>query len=191
MQVEWWPIDRPKPYDKNARKIPQKAIDKVALSLRTFGWQQPISVDVKDVIVAGHTRLLAAQQEKHQKVPVVIAANLTPAQIRAYRIMDNRSHQETQWDDDILGLELGELKGLDLDLGLTGFDPRELDKLFGIEKAAPEAEMDRAEELLAKWKVERGQIWQIGRHPEFDVQELHESRGCCQKRLMQNPNRPD
>jgi len=120
MQVEWWQIDRPKPYEKNARKIPQKAIDKVALSLRTFGWQQPISVDVHDVIVAGHTRLLAAQQEKHTKVPVVIASNLTPAQIRAYRIMDNRSHQETEWDDDILGLELGELKALDLDLAFTG-----------------------------------------------------------------------
>ncbi len=160
MKVEWWPIDRPKPYDKNARKIPQKAIDKVALSLREFGWQQPISVDKHGVIIAGHTRLLAAKQEKHEKVPVVIASNLTPAQIRAYRIMDNRSHQETEWDDDILGLELGELKGLDLDLSFTGFDSRELDSML-LRRNEAEDELPPVPEIPTSVV---GDLWLMGDH---------------------------
>ncbi len=101
LKIEWWPIDRPKPYAKNARKIPQKAIDLVAKSLREFGWQQAIVCDAADVIIAGHTRLLAATQEGMTHVPVSVAAHLTPAQVRAYRLMDNRSHEESSWDLDI------------------------------------------------------------------------------------------
>ncbi len=166
LKIEWWPIDRPKPYAKNARKIPQKAIDLVAKSLREFGWQQAIVCDAQDVIIAGHTRLLAAKQEGMTHVPVSVAAHLTPAQVRAYRLMDNRSHEESSWDLDILGVELGELKGLDLGLEFTGFNSRELGKfnLDGDPAEAPDAQMDRAEELQQKWKVERGQIWEIGRH---------------------------
>jgi len=166
LKIEWWPIDRPKPYAKNTRKIPQKAIDLVAKSLREFGWQQAIVCDAADVVIAGHTRLLAARKEGMTHVPVTVAAHLTPAQVRAYRLMDNRSHEETSWDLDILGVELGELKGLDLNLEFTGFNSRELGKfnLDGNPAEAPEAQMDRAEELQAKWHVERGQIWEIGRH---------------------------
>src|ERR1019366_8638155 len=110
------------PYKQNARKIPQRAIDKVALSLKEFGWQQPIVIDKKGVIVVGHTRWLAAQQLGWTEAPVHVADNLTAAQIRQYRLMDNRSHEETAWDLDILGLELKEMKGLDIDLELAGFD---------------------------------------------------------------------
>src|ERR1700680_2054004 len=130
MEIQIWSLDRIKPYPRNARKIPQKAIDKVALSLERFGWQQPIVVDRKGVIVAGHTRWLAAKKLGWTEAPVHVASKLTPAQIRAYRLMDNRSHQESDWDLDLLGLELAELKELDLDLSLTGFDSRELDALL-------------------------------------------------------------
>jgi ParB-like chromosome segregation protein Spo0J len=79
MKIELWPIDKPIPYARNARKIPQSAIDKVAASIKEFGWRQPIVVDVNRVIVVGHVRLLAAKQLGEKKVPVHVATDLTPS----------------------------------------------------------------------------------------------------------------
>jgi DNA modification methylase len=130
LHVEWWPADRPIPYARNCRKIPQRAIDKVASSIQEFGWRQSIVVDKSGVIICGHTRLLAAQKLRCQVVPVHVAENLTPAQVKAYRLMDNRSHDETSFDLDLLGPELEELRGLDFDLKLTGFEDRELEEFL-------------------------------------------------------------
>lgn len=94
MQVEQWPIERPRPYERNARKINSAAIDKVARSIREFGWRQPIVVDADGVIIVGHARLLAAQKLNLAEVPVHVAAELTAEQVRTYRLMDNRSHDE-------------------------------------------------------------------------------------------------
>lgn len=118
------------PFARNARNIPQQAIDKVAASIQEFSFRQPIVVDKNGVIVCRHTRWLAAQKLGLKQVPVHVAENLTPAQIRAYRIMDNRSHEETSWDDDMLGLELLDLQGMGVDLELTGFDMGEIDDLL-------------------------------------------------------------
>src|SRR5271170_527758 len=112
LRVCMWPIDRPIPYARNSRKIPQRAIDKVAASINEFGWRVPIVVDKDDVIICGHTRLLAAKKLGLDQVPVHVADNLTPAQVKAYRLMDNRSHDDTSFDLELLGLELEELKGL-------------------------------------------------------------------------------
>ena len=128
MKVEQWSIARVKPYERNARIIPPSAIEKVALSIQKFGWQQPIVVDSAGVIVAGHTRLLAAQKLGLKKVPVHVAAELSAEQIKAYRLMDNRSHQESEWNDDLLRFELGALAPLDL--AVTGFDADELTALL-------------------------------------------------------------
>jgi ParB-like chromosome segregation protein Spo0J len=87
MLIESWPIDRPIEYARNARKITQAAVDKVAASLQEFGWRQPIVVDKGGVIIVGHVRLRAAKQLKLTHVPVHVAANLTPAQVKAYRLM--------------------------------------------------------------------------------------------------------
>jgi ParB-like chromosome segregation protein Spo0J len=103
MLIESWPIDRPIEYVRNARKITQAAVDKVAASLQEFGWRQPIVVDKEDVIIVGHVRLRAAKQLQMTHVPVHVAANLTPAQVKAYRLMDNRSHEEVEWDMEKLG----------------------------------------------------------------------------------------
>src|ERR1035441_11025016 len=84
MKIELWQIDRPLPYAKNPRKIPQSAVDKVAASIKEFGWQQPIVVDVVGVVVVGHTRLLAARKLGLLEVPVHVATDLTDAQCRAY-----------------------------------------------------------------------------------------------------------
>ncbi len=120
LKVCWWPIDKPIAYSRNSRKIPERAIDKVAASIKEFGWRQAIVVDKDGVIICGHTRLLAAKKLGLKQVPVHVADNLTPAQVKAYRLMDNRSHEETDWDLDLLGPELEELHGLDFDLELTG-----------------------------------------------------------------------
>ena len=101
-----WPIEKVIPYARNSRKIPESAVDKVAASIKEFGWRVPIVVDKDGVIICGHTRLLAAKKLGLREVPVHVAANLTPAQVKAYRLMDNRSHQETDWDPDLLGPEL-------------------------------------------------------------------------------------
>src|SRR5512134_3126740 len=125
MKVALVDIKRVVPYARNPRKN-AAAVAKVVASLKEFGWRQPIVVDSEMVIVVGHTRLLAALQLGMDKVPVHVADNLTPAQIKAYRIMDNRSHEDSEWDDSLLALELGDLKDEDFDLELTGFADEEL-----------------------------------------------------------------
>jgi ParB-like chromosome segregation protein Spo0J len=97
LQVYSWPIERVIPYARNSRKIPNRAVDKVAASMKEFGWRVPIVVDKHGVIICGHTRLLAAKKLGLKQVPVHVADNLTPAQVKAYRLMDNRSHEEAEW----------------------------------------------------------------------------------------------
>jgi ParB-like chromosome segregation protein Spo0J len=119
-------IDKPVPYARNARNIPQSAVDKVAASIREFGFRQPIVVDKDGTIVAGHTRLQAAQKLGLAEVPVHVVSELTPTQIKAYRLADNRVNQESSFDNELLVLELAELKVEDYELELTGFDLSEL-----------------------------------------------------------------
>lgn len=124
--VETWPIEKPVEYDKNARIIPQAAIDLVAKSLESAGFQQPIVVDEQGVVIAGHTRLKAAKQLGYTEVPIHVARGLTENQVKAYRLMDNRSNQDTMWDTVILRDELNRLADIDdLDPSLTGFSDTE------------------------------------------------------------------
>jgi DNA modification methylase len=158
--VEWWPVDRPQPYPKNARKISDRAVEKVAASIREYGWQQPIVVDREEVIIVGHVRQLGARHLGLAQVPVHVAQHLSPAQVRAYRLADNRTNQETDWDLELLGPELRELKALDWDMGLTGFDSRELDQLLHVDD-------ERADDAppLSEVAVSRlGDLWLLGRH---------------------------
>ena len=145
MKLDLWPIDRLIPYARNARKIPQAAVDKVAASIKEFGWRQPIVVDSDRVVVAGHVRLLAAQQLGEKKVPVHVATGLTPGQIQAFRLMDNRSHEETGWDLELLGLEMAELQELNVDVSLTGFDAGEISKLIDSKPESAEPVENAAE----------------------------------------------
>jgi ParB-like chromosome segregation protein Spo0J len=94
LTVEWRPLDALTPYPQNARVLSSKAVAKVAASIKAFGWRQPIVVDAAGVIIAGHTRLLAAQSLGLKAVPVLVADDLTPAQVRAYRLADNRTARE-------------------------------------------------------------------------------------------------
>jgi hypothetical protein len=160
--VCWWAIDKPIAYSRNSRKIPERAIDKVAASINEFGWRQAIVVDKDGVIICGHTRLLAAKKLGLKQVPVHVADNLTPAQVKAYRLMDNRSHEETDWDLELLGPELEELHALDFDLQLTGFDQHEIEDFL----ADPDV-LDRAEiapPVPADPVSKPGDLWLCGKH---------------------------
>jgi ParB-like chromosome segregation protein Spo0J len=130
MHIELWPIQSVHVYQGNPRRILPAAIEKVARSLREFGWQQPLVVDREGVLIVGHVRLAAARQLGHTEVPVHVADSLTPQQVRAYRLADNRTAEEVDWDDGLLTLELQQLDDHDLRL-VTGFDERELEKFLG------------------------------------------------------------
>lgn len=187
MKIETRPLSRIKPYQNNARKIPQRAIDKVAASLKEFGWRQPIVVDIEDVIVVGHVRRLAALQLGWKEAPVHVADNLAPAQIRAYRLMDNRSHQEADWDLKLLAPELSELGGMLFDLTLTGFDVGEIDNFLRTPIA--DEIVDHAPPLPTVETTQSGDLWVLGPHRVLcgdatsvhDVARLLES---CQPILM-------
>src|SRR6266481_5940728 len=162
MEITLTAIETITPYARNARKIPAQAVDKVAASIKEFGWRQPVVVDGRGVIICGHTRWLAAQKLGLRQVPVHTASNLTPAQVRAYRLMDNRSHQETDWDLELLSTELLQLRDLDLDLDLTGFDAREIDSL--LIGAEDDERADLTPEVPEHPVTLAGDLWICGPH---------------------------
>jgi len=165
MDVIDLPLGQIIPYARNPRRN-EKAIATVAASIKEFGWRQPIVVDEAMVVLAGHTRLAAAQQLGLETAPVHIAKGLSEAQARAFRIMDNRSGENAEWADDLLGLELGDLLEADYDLGLTGFTDEELNNLLnGLAdgEGAQEGEDDVPE--TPEDPVSRpGDLWVLGNH---------------------------
>jgi ParB-like chromosome segregation protein Spo0J len=128
MDVATWPISQIRTFDGNPRRILPCAIEKVMASLKAFGWRQPLVVDREGVLIAGHVRLAAAKQLGMTEVPVHVADNLTPEQARAYRLADNRTAEEVEWDEGLLTLEL---QALTEDLRkASGFDESELERLI-------------------------------------------------------------
>ncbi len=101
-----------KPYTANPRVISEQAVSSVANSIQTFGWQQPIVVDAHNFIIAGHTRFLAAKHLGMDTVPTHKAADLTPEQVRAYRVLDNKLNELSDWDEELLDKELQSLEGV-------------------------------------------------------------------------------
>lgn len=144
MKTELISIASITPYARNPRKNEGAPVSKVKASLKEFGWQQPIVVDKEMVIVAGHTRYAAALELGMTEVPVHIADTLTPTQIKAYRIADNRTGQEATWDMELLNLEIQDLKELDFDLDLTGFDA---DELAGVELESDQQEIESPDDF--------------------------------------------
>lgn len=149
-------------YEQNPRKN-YVAVQKVAMSIEKYGFQQPIVIDKKNVIVAGHTRFKAAKKLNLQSVPCVIADNLTDDEIKAYRIADNKVAEYSDWDEGVLISELSLLKDVDFDLTLTGFDENELFKLLK-EAQAIEKEDDVPECNIKEYKTKQGDVWQMDEH---------------------------
>ena len=163
MKVELRDIQSVRPYEQNPR-INDAAVEAVAKSLREFGFRQPIVVDADGVIIVGHTRYKAALKLGLKQVPVHVATDLTPAQVKAYRVADNQTATLAEWNYDLLPLELKDLQGMNFDLDLLGFSPEDLGALLA--PAGNEGLMDPdavplpGDEAITK----PGDLWVLGNH---------------------------
>ena len=154
------------PYVNNARTHSPEQINKIRASLREFGFVNPLIIDRDNNVIAGHGRLEAAKAEGYAEVPCVFVDEMTEAQKKAYILADNRMALDAGWDDDLLKVELEALQGLDFDLGLTGFDEKEIADLFALDNDS-EVEDDDFDLTAALEKaafVEKGDIWTVGKH---------------------------
>ena len=164
MQIEFRKLDEVKPYEKNPR-VNDDAVEAVAKSIKEFGFRQPIVVDADSVIVCGHSRWKAAKKLGLEQVPVHVARELTAEQIKAFRIADNKTSDLSDWNYELLPLELSELQDMNFDLSLLGFDSSELEKLLNGDTLAegltdPDGIPETPEEPVSK----RGEIYQLGNH---------------------------
>ncbi|SNV67235.1 site-specific DNA-methyltransferase [Clostridium cochlearium] len=159
-------IDELIPYANNARTHSKDQINKLRSSLREFGFINPILIDKDYNILAGHGRVMAAREEGIKEVPCVLVEHLTEAQKKAYILADNRLAMDAGWDDEMLALELENLKELDFDMDLTGFDTAEIDELFSNihDKDVQDDDFDVDAALAEEPISKQGDIWLLGRH---------------------------
>ena len=161
--VERWPIERLMPYARNARTHSDAQVSQIAASIREWGWTNPVLVAEDGTIIAGHGRVLAARKLRITDVPVMIASGWTEAQKRAYAIADNKLTLNGGWDQELLGLELGELELLGFDLDLIGFSEDEriaLAAQFTEGLTDPDEVPDLPSEPVAR----AGDLWVLGAH---------------------------
>ena len=160
LDVEWWPTERPQPYPGNPRVHDGASVAKIARSLTEYGWRQPVVVDENDVVIMGHGRLLAARKLGMTTVPVHVAAGLPAAKVKALRLADNRTQQESSWAYELLGEELAGLKALGYDPSLAGF---EADEYAPPDDDAPGAG-DTAPQRAVKAVTRPGDLISLGPH---------------------------
>ena len=163
MSVELRPLDAVRPYANNPRQN-DDAVEAVAESIRRFGFRQPIVVDADGVIVAGHTRFRAAQRLGLATVPVHVATDLTPDEVRAYRLADNKTAELASWDDAMLSIELDALRGAGIDWTLLGFDEEELAKLLAPAGTEGLTDPDAVPEKPVDPITKPGDLWLLGKH---------------------------
>ena len=163
MKIEIADITTIKPYENNPRKLKDSAIEKVAMSLKEYGFRQPIVVDKDRIIVVGHTRYRASKKLGFKEVPITIADNLTPEQINAYRIADNRTAEESEWDNELLKMEIKDLEAKDFKLDLLGFNEDQLNDMLFEEKQGLTDE-DEVPEAPKEPISKLGDIWKLGNH---------------------------
>lgn len=140
-RFELWSLDRLRPYEKNARTHSSDQVNKIAASILEFGFANPVLVDGRDGIIAGHGRLLAARQLGMKQIPVVVLDHLTDVQRRAYVLADNRLALDAGWDEEILANELDEIRDLDFSMETIGFTEKEIDDLIGSLNISPLSRM--------------------------------------------------
>jgi DNA modification methylase len=161
--VEHWPLDRLILFARNARTHSDDQVTQIAASIVEFGWLNPVLIDDAGNVIAGHGRLLAARKLGLEAVPVIRASHLTPAQVRAYRLADNRLAELSGWNEEMLAAELAALRAEDVDLGLLGFDDADIERLLaGASEEAAAA--DEAPEPPADPISRPGDLWICGQH---------------------------
>lgn len=163
-EMQLIPLDKLIPYANNARTHSPTQINKLRSSLREFGFINPVIIDRDFGIIAGHGRVLAAREEGIKEVPCVFADHLTEAQKKAYIIADNRMALDAGWDEELLRVEIEALQADAFDLALTGFDEKELSKLFDDGKEAEDDDFDVDAELQKTTFSKAGDVWTLGRH---------------------------
>lgn len=151
------------PYQNNARTHSPAQIQKLRSSLREFGFVNPVIIDREYNVIAGHGRIAAAREEGISEVPCVFVDHLTEAQKKAYILADNRMAMDAGWDEELLRVELEALEEMGFDLGMTGFDEKELAALFPTEEAK-EDDFNVEAELQKPTFTKSGDVWTLGRH---------------------------
>lgn len=163
MAVELLPIESIRPYENNPRHN-DAAVDAVAQSIKEYGFRQPIVTDPQRIIICGHTRYKAARKLGLKKVPVHIAHDLSPEQIKAYRLADNKTADLSDWNFELLPIELAELQEMKYDLDLLGFDPDELDQLLHPGGKAGLCDPDEIPAPPDAATTQKGDVWVLGEH---------------------------
>ena len=154
------------PYARNARTHSDEQVAQIAASIKEFGFLSPIIISKDNTILCGHGRFYAAQKLGLEKVPCIKEEYLTETQKRAYILADNKLSLNAGWDNEMLAVELAELQNEDFDLGLTGFDEKELEDLFdnGSTDGIEDDDYDLDAALNKAAFVKRGDVWTVGRH---------------------------
>jgi len=163
-KVERWKIERLVPYARNARTHSDEQVAQIAASIREWGWTTPVLVDEGGGIIAGHGRTLAAQRLQMAEVPVMVARGWSDAKKRAYILADNKLALNAGWENELLNLELSELKELDFDLELIGFSADEIAALMPLELEPGLTDEDAVPEPPAVPVTVLGDVWLLGRH---------------------------
>lgn len=167
LAIERLPIDRVLPYTGNARTHSDAQVAQIAGSIAEFGFVNPVLVDGRDIIIAGHGRVMAARKLGLTEVPVVRLEHLTDVQRRALTLADNRIAEAAGWDERLLSEELARLADEDFKLEILGFDDAELKNLLGDDTDTPAAEVGDADDVLDAPTVavsRTGDVWQLGEH---------------------------
>lgn len=162
-EMKMVPIAKMVPYQNNARTHSPAQIQKLRSSLREFGFVNPVIIDRDYNVIAGHGRIAAAREEGITEVPCVFVDHLTEAQKKAYILADNRMAMDAGWDEELLRVELEALEEMGFDLGMTGFDEKELAALFPTEEAK-EDDFNVDAELQKPTFTKNGDVWTLGRH---------------------------
>jgi DNA modification methylase len=163
LTVEAWPVARLIPYARNPRRN-DEAVDRMCAAIREFGFRIPVVARSDGTVVDGHLRLKAAQRVGLPEVPVALADDLSEAQIKAFRLLANRSAAWAEWDDELLALELKDLQDAGYDLGFTGFDAGELKGFMEDGPAAGLTDEDAVLEPPADPVTKPGDLWLLGEH---------------------------
>lgn len=164
MEIIYKKVDELIPYINNSRTHSEEQVNQICASINEFGFTNPLLIDEKDNIIAGHGRLLASKKLKMEEVPCIVLSGLTEAQKKAYIIADNKMALNAGWDDELLKIELENLKELDFDLDLTGFNVDELDDILGKNEEEKEIIEDEVPEVPEEPKAKLGDIYQLGNH---------------------------
>ena len=164
-RIERRPIEALIPYARNSRTHSDEQIDQLVASMREWGWTNPVLVDERGEIIAGHGRVMAARKLGLTEVPVIVAAGWTEAQKRAYVIADNKLALNAGWDEELLALELGDLQELGFDLDLIGFSDDELADLLDEEETTEGLTPDdETPDVLPEAVSVTGDVWKLGKH---------------------------